>query len=314
MTLEEYMRELFLMKRQYGQEEELYPLVNMLLRENDNVKYLSVRDVHGPQGARFKKEMLIGYASKPDLVILSENYNPQKLYKLENIKKFLDVKNWRKNNNEKDKALNNCSVPENKKNEIISESELMYGCVEVKTEISFREDLLKKDMELIKVLSKDNIDKALDHGSGEQYQFLGELLWYGRELYTNGLKWYYLEIKENIKEIRNKYIGNFFPLKNGEYAGNIQKEDQIKVMCVEIGDLSKPYEVLIESNPVDLGELRKKFYLRDQETCEWIKKWKRLKYNLACINWTGNNEYDQFISKEDIEKNDENATTQDNNP
>lgn len=45
MTLEEYMRELVLMKRQYGQEEELYPLINMLLRENKNMNCLSLRQV-----------------------------------------------------------------------------------------------------------------------------------------------------------------------------------------------------------------------------------------------------------------------------
>ena len=46
MTLEQYMRELWLMDKQYGQEEELYPLINMLLRDGANTEKLSIRDVH----------------------------------------------------------------------------------------------------------------------------------------------------------------------------------------------------------------------------------------------------------------------------
>ena len=45
MTLKQYMRELWLMDRQYGQEEELYPLVNMLLREGGNTENFSIRTV-----------------------------------------------------------------------------------------------------------------------------------------------------------------------------------------------------------------------------------------------------------------------------
>ena len=46
MTLEQYMRELWLMKKQYGQEIELYPLINMRLREYVNTERLSIRDGH----------------------------------------------------------------------------------------------------------------------------------------------------------------------------------------------------------------------------------------------------------------------------
>ena len=53
MTLEQYMRELWLMDKQYGQEEELYPLINMLLRDGVNTENLSIRDVH--KSERVKK-------------------------------------------------------------------------------------------------------------------------------------------------------------------------------------------------------------------------------------------------------------------
>ena len=45
MFLKEYLRELKLAEQQYGQEEELYPLVNMLLRDGDNIAGLSLRIV-----------------------------------------------------------------------------------------------------------------------------------------------------------------------------------------------------------------------------------------------------------------------------
>ncbi len=92
MTLAEYMRELILMKRQYGQEEELYPLINMLLRyiqdenENDdkkkndnlkeNMKQLSLRQV--AKAERIKddetRNLMMGYESFPDYAILDEGY------------------------------------------------------------------------------------------------------------------------------------------------------------------------------------------------------------------------------------------------
>ena len=74
MTLEQYMRELWLMDRQYGQEEELYPLVNMLLREGGNTENLSIRDVHMAETCIAGRRFFYGYASFPDLVILGEEF------------------------------------------------------------------------------------------------------------------------------------------------------------------------------------------------------------------------------------------------
>ena len=97
MTLEEYMRELVLMSRQYGQEEELYPLINMLLRENDNVRHLSVRDVHNKGSKGTRKKIIRGYGTFPDLAIMDE-------------KLYLSLKD----------------------KEIETEKQMLYGCVESK--------------------------------------------------------------------------------------------------------------------------------------------------------------------------------------
>ena len=46
MTLKEYIREYYLMNKQYGQEEELYPLINILLRQTIQEEGISIRDIH----------------------------------------------------------------------------------------------------------------------------------------------------------------------------------------------------------------------------------------------------------------------------
>ncbi|MBE5924225.1 MAG: hypothetical protein E7271_07145 [Lachnospiraceae bacterium] len=76
MTLEEYMEELYLMDKQYGQEEELYPLINILLRQSGSVAGLSLRDVHNASKAESIKhrELLKGPSGFPDLVILDKEF------------------------------------------------------------------------------------------------------------------------------------------------------------------------------------------------------------------------------------------------
>ncbi len=255
MTLEEYMRELVLMSRQYGQEEELYPLINMLLRENDNVRHLSVRDVHNHAGSGMKKAMLYGYASFPDLAILDEEY-------------FCQLKR-----------------------DICDDREKIYGCVEAKI---FNHDPLNKDKKYIPIFNENGIqewkleypyifkfgtakendetkwnrneyissdyEKKNNIGFGEEHnsadvnkyrfrtikkevsinfekynkykikqrcimfnniihnQLFSELLWYGRVLYTDGLNWYYLELTESSNKIINK---NVFLKQYLDYINNI---------------------------------------------------------------------------------------------
>ena len=76
MEFWEYLRELKLAEQQYGQEEELYPLINMLLRECGNVKDLSIRTVAGGKSIKNdqNRKRLSMYISFPDLVILDEGY------------------------------------------------------------------------------------------------------------------------------------------------------------------------------------------------------------------------------------------------
>ncbi len=373
MTLEEYMRELILMDKQYGQEEELYPLINMLLRENDNVKHLSVRDVHNHAGSGVTHEMIYGYSSFPDLVILDEKCDLNSMVSLE-------------------------------KKAIEEQAEIMYGCVEVKNykeDLSFcgqgdnieivrrniakctyksRNSFPRPEQCFFRVIEDNtdniperyfnktvniendyNIEKKsvwVNETDGNPYTFesisskrkkgervalkiyknvfcgmnksllcaypseqmIGELLWNGKVLYTNGIVWKYLELVKPDKKTISKKLSGCVGKKGAEWTGEfVDKKDKqanqgdqcnqdkittITVMCVEIGNLSDAYKVLVEKAKGDkLDKLKKKFYLRYNETYGWEQEWDRLKYNLACINWQSENTYNQFITEEDIAKN-----------
>ena len=78
MKLKEYLREIELMNQQYGQEEELYPLVDRLLRNGDNMADLSLRMVakgRSMKSTDSSRKFLKQYSSFPDLVILDEKFD-----------------------------------------------------------------------------------------------------------------------------------------------------------------------------------------------------------------------------------------------
>lgn len=92
MTLEQYMRELWLMDKQYGQEEELYPLINMLLRDGVNTENLSIRDVHKSERIKADNEKNVksrkyidGFGSFPDLAIFDESFPEGKEPKIDEV-------------------------------------------------------------------------------------------------------------------------------------------------------------------------------------------------------------------------------------
>lgn len=347
MTLEEYMRELILMKKQYGHEEELYPLINMLLRENNNVKALSVRDVHGSRGRVLEHYMLYGYASFPDLVILDEKCdlrsiedpidktNPHYLTKYTRIKDKKEIsekvkKNatWkeiekkyskqpkdRDNLSAEEKALINeiygivkyQQFSENEKTNIEerlkSQAALMYGCVEAK--VKEEEENIKEIPEIKEsaCFSFDKEKKAFTM-DGEELelpcdQLVGELVWYGKVLYTNGLIWKYLEIsKKDKKDITNSLLEPCI-LKRSNWVDCLTTESKFNFncICVEIGNLSKAYENLVTSVDGDkLANLKNKFESKEKDIDiqKWEQEWFCLKYNLSRIDWKGDGKKDEF--------------------
>lgn len=75
--------------------------------------------------------------------------------------------------------------------------DLIYGCVEIK---GINKKLMSVNEILQKVIKKEDI-------TSEEGQLLGEVLWYKKVLYTNGLVWKYIKwnkddaIWENIKRL-----------------------------------------------------------------------------------------------------------------
>ncbi len=250
------MRELILMSRQYGQEEELYPLINMLLRENAKVGDLSVRDVHNKGSVGKRRAMLYGYSSFPDLAIFDEKYT--------------------------------CPIEEGGIYEEMSQFEYIRGCVEVKKWMKID----RKKNEIVKEELKLN-----------DLQLVGELLWYGKVIYTNGLHWWYMELNTPIDisiikkvELLEKHRGR----KRKEnmktkiskccYEKYIQQEQN--VISVEIADLRFIYQYIedvknSETPWIGIDQWIKKESIR-------TKEWDRLKNNLAKIDWRGQNKEDKF--------------------
>lgn len=74
--VEEYDKQLDLMKKQYGEEEDLYPWIYMLLMKSGKIQNLSMRQVAGAPWANVVsgREMLRGYAGFPDIAILDKEF------------------------------------------------------------------------------------------------------------------------------------------------------------------------------------------------------------------------------------------------
>ena len=270
MTLEQYMRELWLMDKQYGQEEELYPLINMLLRDGANTEKLSIRDVH--KGQRIKTEnknmnveqrkYIDGFGSFPDLAIFDESF-PEKENIDSNLQKIYGCVEAKCISQELIECLDLNTIEiiceENKKN---NENE----------EISWINYYVKKN----KTLLNESGGKAKDAG-----QLLGELLWYGKVLYTNGVIWKYYtlskELGNKINGIRKDYISN--PPSKGEVGYKTWifeqcKETLLKIISADIGDLTEIYEKIKDKTSIPT------FDSQDYD------KWKKFKTNLATIDWT----------------------------
>lgn len=201
MTLEQYMRELWLMDKQYGQEEELYPLINMLLRDGVNTENLSIRDVHKSERIKAdnnknvkSRKYIDGFGSFPDLAIFDESFPD---FSGENLQE------------------------EN----IVSNLQKIYGCVEAKCN--------KKNPEQIEVkivaenkseqpkqknyfIERNNTKTYLHYAdtgkATDEGQFLGELLWYGKVLYTNGVIWKYYKLCNGVQREHNKKLNNGLPI------------------------------------------------------------------------------------------------------
>lgn len=172
MNLESYIREIKLMKKQNNTEYDMYSIIASLIRDGKNVENLSIRDVNRRRKSE-KGQVFYGLSSVPDFVILDLEFD-----------------------NNKNKGMKIDNIDE------------IYGCVEIK---GVEYDLLSiKD-----ILGKLNIKNKMGELNSEnkiklgieEGQLLGEILWYRKLIFTNGIRWKYCEWenidKENWKLVKN---------------------------------------------------------------------------------------------------------------
>ena len=89
MSLKDYLEELRLMEKQYGQEEGLYPLIYMLLK-NCAMDPVSIRAVAKGHSADSEEgiELIKGISGFPDIVILGKEFKKNNINIDENINKM----------------------------------------------------------------------------------------------------------------------------------------------------------------------------------------------------------------------------------
>lgn len=314
MTLEQYMREIWLMNKQYGQEEELYPLINMLLRDGANTEKLSIRDVR--KGQRIKEEnkkhvesrkYIDGFGSFPDLAIFGERFPEGQ-----------EPKNGEKAENTILKNIYGCVEAKCIDSELI-DSKLLKCLDHNIMKIGPRKENPKEEEKdyyvqiytgkaennyYVQINTEKGISLMDDQGKGanDAGQLLGELLWYGKVLYTNGLIWKYYKLseleeleknQETINDIRGEWIiadrnkGDTTSPDGKNPHENWDKERKtwifeqckkpLKIISKNIGDLTKIYNKIKDETSIPAFN---EFDLQDYQ------EWKNFKTNLATIDWT----------------------------
>ena len=126
ITAEDYFNELKLMEQQYGQEEDLYPWIYMLLQMAKTNNEISIRDVH--RCRRNRSQLFFGLAGSPDFAILNKK------------DEFNGVQ----------------------KEDLLNSLDKLYGCVEIKTtdeSLLDVTDLIDELIEKKRKLNKNNIHR-----------------------------------------------------------------------------------------------------------------------------------------------------------
>ena len=376
IKVQEYFEELRLMEKQYGLEEELYPFINMLLRNGNETKNLSIRTVAKGVGCKTEKgrALLYGCASFPDLAILSRAFdkdknednlnkiygcveakpiNGQSLLISEDMEIAVEV-NYRyifeiKPSEKKPHYWYSMELESKSRDEKIvakfGKSQLSCCCNKQKIEIEkAQEDKIEiliinneweKKIEIIdgsewklnkneKYKHKDlcNVLKqkayisiqripvirvaneifSLIKEDGEKgtdaAQLFGELFWYGKVLYTNGLVWKYLEMTECIDDkgnkinLREKLHKRCIDKKEKWYDVIHDEKLAITIKCKTICDLRECYKNYkeLQNNNYDNGKVFcNREYAKSQENEFVSKEWDKLIKGLEKISWTNDN-------------------------
>ena len=314
MKVEEYFRELDLMEKQYVCEEELYPFINMFLRNGKDAKDISIRTVADMTSADTIPGRMLFSAniSFPDIAILHKDFELTKLNESEKkdtgkvlnalIKDFdsnytkifgcVEAKQMKYEyfvdlNNEnmqkikidtkyllvlKPQAgnpnynytcmLNDCHDFEYDSDAIkwiISSDKWKKNKTGRINEIPGIEEVLNNPKRVIEILDRKYITVGSQSFELDAVnQLFGELFWYGKVVYTDGLKWKYLEVKK-CQNIENQEKAILF-LRKEIYDKCIKKQSalwyeviadkDIYISCQNIANLTEGYNVYKTKNEI----------------------------------------------------------------
>lgn len=297
ITAEDYFNELKLMQQQYGQEEDLYPWIYMLLKMTNKDDNISIRTVAGGRKSDkvFGRNQISAYGTFPDVIILNKEFLSidttqgiqREILKRLNEKKCLkDIKKSLTeylNDKRRKKAIRIYFGDKNRESLLQRINEFctsfnfdkIHGCIEAKPIVEclkeVKKEILKNEKELLKS----------DGRLSTEGEVIAELLWYGKVLYTNGLMWKFLEVTEcknsakgvnNIIDLR-KYLYENCIEGNREWYKELSGEDwKIKIECKTIADFGT-YD--------DFTKIKSFDYVEGK----WNKQWTKLTDFLTEINW-----------------------------
>ena len=288
--VQEYFNELKLMDAQYGQEEELYPWIYMLLqmaecRKKEILKEgyqgVSIRDVHKARyhcSDKVVTKYLFGKKGVPDIVIINvdkTNFLGCIEIKKNNCPLNIFPKNsplhYDKNNWTNCKIEYNYNIPkmdENKKNEIIN------GMIDnikriVKTEKIEEQSgsKYKKYYFTVSTESKEKITNELDKMNKDQLDMKYEEEWNWSKKYN----WYEEEqIISHLEKFKKVLYTNGLEF----YFLNLTKDGE-EIEVKKLADLTSLYECY----------QKHKCYIPNDNLLEASAEWDRLIVGLTSIYW-----------------------------
>ena len=155
--------------------------------------------------------------------------------------------------------------------------------------------LIKKKKYYVNKKNTSSLNES-NGGANDAGQLLGELLWYGKVLYTNGVIWKYYKLSQKSGKKINALRGKQFTAdrNNGDTSQNgmhphkewneerktwifeqcKEKNLEITIKSEEIGNLTEIYEKIKDKPSIPTFD--------SQDSQEW----KNFKTNLAAIDWT----------------------------
>ena len=229
-TVEDYFKELQLMESQYGQEEELYPWVYMLLQMIESRKKEILKEDYNKLSLR-----LVAKATKADFTPERQLLGGIKQESGINLS-FPDIAILNQNFNSKNSSL-------------LNQLNYIHGCIECKKPNdnlpvlkSGEYNIIRNQKEKLTVKGKDNSN--LSPYNNDLSQLLGELVWYSQTLLTNGLIWKYYKITNLTYSTNNKLQQLNFPLLREKLLSdkNFSFENlSVKIETKDIADLSSYY-------------------------------------------------------------------------